>query len=69
MPRKTITLSEADFNTLDDAKPDETSWGTFLVSLIDDTDDVTNADLMARLDDLEASIPTQTAGEIATQFR
>jgi hypothetical protein len=79
MGRTTISLSSERKAEFDAAKPDDMSGDEFIGALIATwRDDGANSstdsdadldDVLGRLDDLEASIPKQTANEIARKRR
>ncbi|SIS00227.1 hypothetical protein SAMN05421858_5107 [Haladaptatus litoreus] len=66
--RTTISLPQPVKEEIDAKKPDNLSYGAFLSGLISDTELITNEDLMARLDDLETTIPNQAANEVQNRM-
>lgn len=68
MGRKTtITVSKSTKEVLEQDKRDGESWDAYFNRLLESGADL--EDVLGRLDDLETTIPSKTAAELAQQFR
>jgi|AntDeeMinimDraft_6_1070357.scaffolds.fasta_scaffold07998_2 hypothetical protein len=74
--RKHISTTGAAFQAADEVRDEDESWSEFLhraAEALDgsvETDPETDlADVMARLDDLEATIPSRTADDVENRLR
>ena len=74
--RKHISTTQDAFDAADDVREEDESWSEFLhraAEALDggvETDPETElGDVMARLDDLEATIPSRTADDVENRLR